>query len=572
MKITHTLLGLLFLLPGSSAQRPASGIHFREITPKPKQSTERPVSLDKRYLVEMMGGGIGLFDCDNDGKLDIVVVNDSTIDQFRQGGGPMITLYHQDAGLQFVDITQAAGLTTRGWGMGVAIGDFENDGHPDIYVTGYGHNVLYRNLGGCKFKDVTGETHTAGGGFSVGAAWADYDRDGHLDLFVSRYVHTDLDHLPKPGMPAFNYQGLEMEVPISVGESDFLFHNRGDNTFDEVAQRAGVDNPDKKLGMGVIWADYDNDGWPDLFVTNDMGPNFLYRNKHDGSFEEQGMLSGTALSGDGRTMGNMAADFADFQHNGTQGLVVTRYGYQPLSLYANQGKGEFKDVSWDAKLAQLAYQPVRWGVGFADFDNSGRPDILVSNGNVTQLIDRLSNDLPYREPLQLFHNSGLNTFAEIANSAGLNDGPMYSRRGTAFGDIDNDGSIDVVVYNVGAPPSIFLNETHNSNHRVLMRLVGTRSNRAAIGARVTVTTATMKQMDEVRGGGSYLSSNDQRLHFGLGSDKLIQKIEIQWPSGLKESIANVAADAIYTIVEGKGIQATIKLSAPQIPGNVEKER
>jgi hypothetical protein len=520
----------------------------------------------------MMGGGIALFDCDNDGKLDIVVVNDSSIDQFRQGGGPMITLYRQDAGLQFTDITQTAGLTTRGWGMGVAIGDFDNDGLPDIYVTGYGHNVLYRNLGGCKFKDVTAETHTAGGGFSVGAAWADYDRDGHLDLFVSRYVHTDLDRLPKPGMPAFNYQGLEMEVPISAGESDFLFHNRGDNTFDEVAQKAGVDNPDKKLGMGVIWADYDNDGWPDLFVANDMGPNFLYRNKHDGSFEEQGMLSGTALSGDGRTMGNMAADFADFQHNGTLGLVVTRYGYQPLSLYANQGNGEFKDVSWDAKLAQLSYQPVRWGVGFADFDNSGWPDILVSNGNVTQLIDRLANDLPYREPLQLFHNSGHKTFAEIANSTGLNDGPMYSRRGTAFGDIDNDGNIDVVVYNVGAPPSIFLNETHNSNHRVLMRLIGTKSNRAAIGARVTVTTATMKQMDEVRGGGSYLSSNDQRLHFGLGSDKLIQKIEIQWPSGLKESIANVAADAIYTLVEGKGVQATIKLPAPRIPGIAEKKQ
>ena len=563
MKIAITMLGLLFLLPKSSAQTPASGIHFREMTPKPRQSSEPPVSLDKRYLVEMMGGGIALFDCDNDGKLDIVVVNDSTIDQFRQGGSPMITLYHQDAGLQFTDITQAAGLATRGWGMGVAIGDFDNDGLPDIYVTGYGHNVLYRNLGGCKFKDVTAETHTAGGGFSVGAAWADYDRDGRLDLFVSRYVHTDLDHLPKPGMPAFNYQGLEMEVPISTGESDFLFHNRGDNTFDEVAQKAGVDNPDKKLGMGVIWADYDNDGWPDLFVANDMGPNFLYRNKHDGSFEDQGMLSGTALSGDGRTMGNMAADFADFQHNGTLGLVVTRYGYQPLSLYANQGNGEFKDVSWDAKLAQLTYQPVRWGVGFADFDNSGWPDILVSNGNVTQLIDRLANDLPYREPLQLFHNSGHSTFVEIANSAGLNDGTMYSRRGTAFGDIDNDGNIDVVVYNVGAPPSIFLNETRNTNHRVLLRLVGTKSNRAAIGARVTITTATMKQMDEVRGGGSYLSTNDQRLHFGLGSEKLIQNIVIQWPSGFRENISNVAPDALYTIVEGKGIQGTIKLSAPQ---------
>ena len=554
---------LLFLLSASAtvAQQPPQ-IHFHDIGSNAGLTATPPVASEKRYLVEMMGGGIALFDCDNDGKLDIVVVNDSTIDRYRAGGDPMITLYHQDANLKFSDVTQSAGLTTRGWGMGIAVADYDNDGLPDIYVTGYGHNVLYRNRGGCKFQDMTAQTHTAGAGFSVGAAWADYDRDGHLDLFVSRYVNTDLNHLPMPGMPSFNYQGIEMEVPVSGGETDLLFHNRGDNTFEEAAQKAGVDNPDKKLGMGVLWTDYDGDGWPDLVVTNDMGPNFLYRNQHNGKFDDEGMLSGVALSNEGRTMGNMAVDASDYDRNGTLDFIVTRYGYQPMTLYSNQGQGLFQDASWDAKLAQLPYSPVRWGGGFADFDNDGWPDIFVANGNVTSLIDQLSNDLKYREPVQLFRNNNGHTFSEMASAAGLNDGPMQSRRGTAFGDIDNDGRVDVVVYNVGAPPSIFLNDTHNLNHRVLFRLVGTKSNREAVGARVTVVTSEMSQIDEVRAGGSYLSANDSRLHFGLGSDAVMKKITIAWPSGLKEELSNIPGDAIYTLTEGKGITETVKLSPP----------
>jgi enediyne biosynthesis protein E4 len=554
------MLAILLISARLHAQQPP--IHFHGISAHAGLNPAPPSTTIPRYLVEMMGGGIALLDCDNDGKLDIAVVNDSTVDRYRAGGDPMITLYHQEAGLEFKDVTQESGLTTKGWGMGIAVADYNNDGLPDIYVTGYGHNVLYRNLGGCKFQDVTAETHTAGGGFSAGAAWADYDRDGDLDLFVSRYVDTDMDRLPKPGMPAFNYQGLDMEVPVSSGETDLLFHNRGGNTFDEVAKKAGIDNPDKKLGMGVIWSDYDHDGWPDLFVTNDMGPNFLYHNKHDGTFEDNGMISGVALSGEGRTMGNMAGDFADFDHTGRFGLIVTRYGYQPMTLYSNQGDGEFKDGSWDAGLAQLKYQPVRWGVGFADFDNDGWLDVLVANGNVTPLIDKLPNDLKYREPIQLFRNSEGHTFTEMANVAGLNDGPMQSRRGTAFGDIDNDGSVDVVVYNAGAPPSIFLNDTRNTNHRVLFKLVGTKSNREAVGARVTVTTAKMKQIDEVRAGGSYLSTSDSRLHFGLGSDAMMKEIEIEWPSGQKQQLTNIPADAIYTVEEGKGIIQTIKLPSP----------
>jgi hypothetical protein len=450
--------------------------------------------------------------------------------------------------------------------MGVAIGDFDNDGLPDIYVTGYGHNVLYHNLGGCKFEDVTERAQVAGGGFSVGAAWADYDRDGHLDLFVSRYVNTDILHLPQPGASNFFYKSQQMEVPMLNGQTDILFHNRGDGRFEDVSEKAGAGNPGKLLGMGVTWADYDNDGWPDLFVANDMGPNFLYRNKHDGAFEEVGLASGTAVSEHGEYLGNMAADFADIDHDGNLDLLITRYAYQPMSLYWNRGPQGFADITGSSHLSS-GDKLVRWGSGFADFDNDGWPDIFVANGNFTSVIDAIPGEPRYAEPLQLFRNNGDRTFTELTESSGLNSGALLSRRGTAFGDINNDGNVDVVVYNAGGPPSIFLNVTENTNHRVLFRLVGARSNRAAIGARMIVSTASasgsaVDQMDEVRGGGSYLSSNDQRLHFGLGSAAVMKRVQIWWPSGLKEELRDLSADAIYTVVEGQGVKETVKLAPP----------
>ncbi len=553
---------LLGLAVAAFAQAPASGIRFEDISHKSGVNTMPHTTPDKRYLVEMMGGGVALFDCDNDGMLDILTVNESSVDRYLHGGDLMVTLYHQDSKLHFSDITVQAGLTTRGWGMGIAIGDFDNDGLPDIYVTGYGHNVLYRNLGGCKFEDVTAKAHVAGGGFSVAAAWADYDRDGHLDLFVARYVNTDIEHLPRPGSRAFDYQGLQMEVPQLNGQTNFLFRNRGDGTFDDVSAKAGVDNSEKRLGMGVVWADYDNDGWPDLFVANDMGQNYLYRNRHDGTFEDVGLWSGVAVDEQGKSLSNMAGDFGDIYHDGNLALLVTRYMHQPMSLYRNDKQQGFSDATWASRLGRSPGSFVRWGSGFADFDNDGWPDIFVANGNFSSLTDSLPHEPRYREPLQVFHQNGDGAYTDVSGQSGLNDGPLQSRRGTAFGDIDNDGNVDVVVYNVGAPPSIFLNQTRNSNHRVLFRLVGTKSNKAAIGARVIVTTSSMEQIDEVRGGGSYLSSNDRRLHFGLGSERLMKRVRIFWPSGLKEELKDLPADAIYTLVEGQGIKDTIPLPAP----------
>jgi enediyne biosynthesis protein E4 len=562
MRILTVTLAITLVALGQSNP---SALRFSDIAPQAGITTVPHFSTDKRYLVETMGGGVALFDCANDGKLDIAVVGDSTIDRYLQGGDLMVTLYRQDGkdgALHFTDITKSAGLTTLGWGMGLAIGDFDNDGLPDIYVTGYGHNVLYHNRGGCKFEDVTERAHVAGGGFSVGAAWADYDRDGRLDLFVSRYVHTDIRKLPQPGSLSFNYKGIPVEVPQSEGETSLLFHNRGDGTFEEVAEKAGVANPEKRRGMGVIWGDYDHDGWPDLFVTNDMGPNYLYHNKHDGTFEDVGIVSSTAVDSSGLEMGNMAGDFGDFDRDGKLDLVVSRFGSQPVSLYRNQGEKGFVDVAADAQIGRPSFAPVKWGIGFADFDNDGWPDIFLANGNISTKVEEIPNEVRYREKLQLFHNRAGHTFEEIADVSQLNDGPLHSRRGTAFGDFNNDGNVDIVVYNAGGPPSLFINESKNSNHRVLFHLIGTKSNRAAIGARVTVSTSAMKQIAEVCGGGSYLSSNDQRLHFGLGSDTTMQKVEIEWPSGAREELQKVAGDAIYTIVEGAGIRSTIKLPPP----------
>ena len=541
-----------------------SRLHFRDMANQAGLLTIPRSRPDRRYVVETMGGGgIALLDCDNDGKLDIAVVNDSTIEQYLKGGDLMVTLYHQDmtsGSLHFTDVTRSAGLNTTGWGMGIAVGDFDNDGLPDLYVTGYGHNVLYRNLGSCKFEDVTKKAGLQVGGFSTGAAWADYDRDGHLDLFVARYVRTDVHHLPEPGQ-SFGYKGVLVELPDSMeGETDFLFRNRGDGTFEDVSEKAGLNDPHKLHGMGVTWGDYDNDGWPDLFVTNDSGWNFLYHNKQDGRFEEVSILLGTGLGPFGQSYGNMAADFADFDRDGKLDIFVTRFGNQPASLYWNRGT-QFVDVADKAKIAGPTIAPVKWGVGFGDFDNDGWPDIFMANGNFSSLMDTLPNEVRYSEPIQLFRNLGDRTFEEIAESAGLNDGPLHSRRGTALGDLNNDGNLDIAVFNAAGPPSLFINQASNSNHRVLFCLIGTKSNRAAIGARVAVTTSKMTQIDEVRGGGSYNSTNDTRLHFGLGNDKVIDKVEVQWPSGLKQEFLSLAGDAIYEITEERGIKKTTALPA-----------
>jgi enediyne biosynthesis protein E4 len=560
--VLYVLLSATCLAQSSSVPPPVP--KFEDVSKRAGLTVSHLSSPEKRYILESMSGGVGFIDCDNDGKLDIVTVNGSSVDHYRQGGDPMITLYHQDGDLKFSDITKNAGLTTKGWGMGVAVADFDNDGWQDLYVTGYGGNVLYRNLGNCKFEDVTQKAGVRMGGFSTGASWADYDRDGRVDLFVPRYVFIDINKLPEFGSndKFCRFRGIMVQCgPWGLpGESDFLFHNRRDGTFEDVSKKAGVEDPERRFGMQSVWADYDNDGWPDLYVANDAGPNFLYHNKHDGTFEEAGFLSGAALSLDGKEQGSMGVDFADFDHDGKLDIFVTNFTDEPNTLYWNQGARGFADISWNAQLAQPSFPLVGWGTAFFDMDNDGWPDIFVANGHVYPQMDLVRGGVPYKQPLLLFRNKRDRTFEDVTAISGLDKLPASSRRGAAFGDVNNDGKVDVLILNVGEPPTLLINRTQSSNHAVLFKLVGTKSNKSAIGARVTVTAGDLVQFNEVRSGSSYLSQNDLRLHFGLGQKTRIDTAEISWPSGKKEVYKDLNADLIYTIVEDGGITQRVPLT------------
>ena len=546
----------LSLLFSAAAVGQSSPIHFHNGNEEAGLQMPSSTQPEMKYVVQQMAGGVALFDCDNDGKLDIAVVTPSTIPGYRAGGDLMVALYHQDSGFKFTDVTKSSGLTRKGWGMGLAVADYDNDGLLDLYVTGYGGNALYHNLGNCKFEDLTDRAGVAGGGFSTGAAWGDYDRDGYVDLFVSRYSHTDVATL---GDIKTSYKGLIVEAPWSMsGESDFLFHNRGNGTFEEVSKKAGVSDPEGRRGLGVVWGDYDNDGWLDIFVGNDTEPNYLYRNKHDGTFEDQALLSGAAVSAEGKALGSMGVDLADFDRDGRLDITVATFAYEPDNLFHNTGN-EFNDITWAAKIGQPTFRWVKWGTGFVDFDNDGFEDILVASGHVFAEIDKLLGEPGFREPMLLFRNTDGMRFDDISGASGINDEPLQSRRGIAFGDLNNDGNVDAVVFNVSGPPSILINDSKSPNHRVIFKLVGTTSNRAAIGARVTITAGGVTQLREVKGGNSYISQSDLRLHFGLGKEKRIEKIEIRWPNGKTEGLKDIAADAIYTVVEGVGIRETLQL-------------
>lgn len=524
---------------------------------------------EKKYIVESMSGGVGFIDCDNDGKLDIVTVNGSSVDRYRAGGDLLVTLYHQDADLKFTDITSSAGLTRKGWGMGVAVADFDNDGWQDLYVTGFGGNVLYRNLGGCKFQDVTAKAGLQVGGFSVGAAWGDYDRDGYADLFVARYVHLDIDHLPEFGSQQDSCMIGAVKVqcgPLGLpGETNLLFRNQGDGTFEDVTKKAGVYNAAGAYGMMPIWFDYDNDGWPDLYVANDAGPNYLYHNNHSGGFDDVSLISGTAVDGNGKPQGSMGVDAGDFDHDGLLDLFVTNFTFQPDTLYWNQGARGFSDISASAHLAQATYEYVGWGTAFFDPRNSGWLDLMVVNGHVYPQSDSVPGGAPYREKIQLFGNQRDRTFEDLTAASGLDKLPLLSRRGAAFGDVNNDGKIDVLILNEDGPPTLLINRSETAGHAALFRLIGTKSNKAAIGARIRVRCGELMQSGEVRGGASYLSQNDLRLHFGLGAHPSMDTVEIAWPSGLEETYKNLAADVIYTIVEGSGVRERTPFTAAQGP-------
>jgi hypothetical protein len=512
-------------------------------------------SAEKRYIIESMSGGAGALDYDADGDLDLVTVNGSSVERFKAGGDPLVTLYRQDALLKFTNVSAEAGLLRKGWGMGVAAGDIENDGDLDLYVTGFSGNALFRNRGNGTFEDVTASAGVGAGGFSTGAAFADYDRDGLLDLFVARYVSVDIDKLPEFGRDQFcRYRGIYVQCgPAGLpGETDLLFRNRGDGTFEDVSARAGVSDVPKFYGMGAVWGDVDNDGWPDLYVANDTNPNYLYRNRHDGTFEDVSLVSGAAMSGDGRPQGSMGVDFGDYDRDGNLDLFVTNYSDEHNALYRNLGDGGFTDASWTARVGPPSLPHVGWGTGFFDYDCDGAADLLVVNGHVYPQIDVAKIGTAYRQPMLLHRGNGEGAFSDVSAGSGLDELPLLSRRGAAFGDMDDDGDVDVFVVNIDDPPTLLVNRTRDG-HRVLVALQGRKSNRSAIGARVTIRTGTTVQTNEVRGGSSYLSQNDLRLHFGLGTATRIDTLEVRWPSGAVERLKDVTADQVITIVEGAGL-------------------
>lgn len=563
--LSRSAFAFFFAVAGCFAQE-IPPLRFEDVSKEAGLNMPHISSPEKKYIIETVSGGVGFIDCDNDGNLDIVTVNGSTVDRYRQGGDLMVTLYHQDGILKFTDITKSAGLTVKGWGMGVAVADFDNDGWQDLFVTGFGRYVLYRNVGNCRFEDVTEKAGLQAGGFGQGAAWGDYNRDGFVDLFIARYLKIDVNHLPEFGSPECIIMSVKVHCgPLGLpGETNLLYRNRGDGTFEEVTKKAGVLDSAGAYGMQPLWFDYDNDGWPDLYVANDAGPNYLYHNKHDGTFEDVSLISGTAVDGNGKPQGSMGVDAADFDHDGLLDLFVPDYAFQYDTLYWNRGEEGFVDITTKANLAKATYPYVGWGTGFVDADNDGWDDILVTNGHVYPQADSIPGSAPYHEPIQLFRNLQDKTFQDVSANAGLNKLRGASWRGVAFGDVNNDGKVDVLVLDVDGPPLLLINRSESKNHAVLFHLVGANSNRSAIGARVTVKAGDLSQFNEVRGGSSLFSQNDLRLHFGLGEHSVMNRVEIAWPSGKTESYDNLPADLIYTMVEGAGIRARVPFTAETV--------
>jgi len=533
---------------------------LEDVTAKTGVTFQHTADPSKKYIVESMSGGVILFDYDRDGWLDIYFTNAPTVAMAVKGQTSKGVLYHNNHDGTFTDVTAKAGLATPCFAMGGAVGDYNNDGWPDLYVTCLGGNVLYKNNGDGTFTDVTAKAGVADGRWSAGAAFGDYDGDGFLDLMVSNYVDFHLDDLPGFGTaPNCKYRGIDVQCgPRGLkGAGDALFHNNGDGTFTDVSKSAGVSDPNGYYGMGVVWADFNNSGRPDIYVANDSTPSFLYKNLGNGKFQEIGLESGTGVSEDGSEQASMGIAVGDYNHTGRPSIYTTNFSDEYDDLYRNDGNWNFTDVSYQSGIALPSLPYVKWGTAFADFDNDGWLDLIAVSGHVYPQVNSLPSGGGYREP-KLFHlNQTDGTFCDASALAGPALQERRVSRGLAVGDLFNDGNVDVVVGDLDGSPMILKNHGVPSRHWVSFDLAGTKSNRMAIGARVQVVAGGMTQTDEVHSGGSYLSQNDTRLHFGLGSAKKIDRVEIRWPSGAVETLDGLDANQFYSVLEGSGV----------VPGN-----
>jgi hypothetical protein len=551
------LLGFAAVLPGSSTMRAQNSAappgRFVDVTkPSGVHFDGQAYHTSKKYLIETMGSGVALFDSDNDGRLDIFFANGAPLSDptaagtipRKAGPGDWNRLYRQKADGTFEDVTQKAGLAGTGYDMGVAVGDYDNDGYEDLFVTGYGGNHLYHNNGNGTFADVTEVSGTGGSGWSTSAAWVDLDNDGRLDLVVLRYLKWDFADLwcgeHREGYRAYCHpDSFPPATPL-------VYHNDGNGHFSEITAKSGLNLPGK--GLGIAIADYDRDGRTDVFVANDSMVEFLYHNKGNGTFEEVGLPDEVAVDGDGRTFAGMGVDFADYNNDGLPDLVITTLANQKYALYKNNGDGSFTYASSMSGVAGATLLHSGWGVAFVDYDNDGWKDLIVAQGHDIDTIQLSFPQLRYREPLLLMHNDGKH-LEDVSGASGDVFHEAWVGRGLAVGDIWNDGHVDVVVTTNGGPAYLLRNETPSSNHWLGIKLVGHKSNRDGIGAEIKLTTSKGTQLATVSTAGSYLSSSDKRAHFGLGSDTGAKFIEIRWPSGTVQTLKDVDGDRMLVVDE-----------------------
>ena len=532
-----------------------------------------------RYLLETTGCGVAFFDYDNDGWLDIFLVNGTRFEaKWLPGQGPTNRLYKNNRDGTFTDVTVEAGLVRTGWGQGVCIGDYDNDGYEDLFVTYWGENALYHNDGNGKFTDVSTKAGiTAGGGkinrWNTGCAFLDFDKDGYLDLFVANYIDFDLKTVPLPETGPCLHKGILVACgpPGLQGGKNILFHNNGDGTFSDVSEKAGILKTPGTYGLGVLVSDFDNDGWPDIYVANDSTSSALYKNNHDGTFAEIAIEAGVAYSPDGKPQAGMGVSAADYDGDGKLDVVKTNFAGDTSSLYRNLGQDFFEDMTFQSGLGKNT-RFLGWGAGFIDIDNDGWPDILLSNGHVYPEVGNTGSDSDYRQRKVLYRNLRNGKFADVSLEGGPGIMEKVAARGCAFGDFDNDGDIDVVVNCVNDVPQLLRCDCTSGNHWIKVKTVGTISNRSGIGARVYCTPAAGRRLlDEVRSGGSYISQNDLRVHFGLGTAESAD-IEVHWPSGQVDRFSGVKADQVITVVEGKGLKelppgSTSSATRPRMKGD-----
>ena len=515
----------------------------------------------KAYLLESIGSGVALLDFDNDGWLDIYLVNGSTADaQAGKAPAPHAALFHNNHDGTFTDVTAKAGVANDRWGFGAVVGDFDNDGWPDLYVTNFGKNRLYRNNHDGTFTDVAEKAGVTLGNWSTGATWGDFDGDGRLDLFVPGYVHWDLANQPLQGDSGVSFsfctfRGVNVMCgPHGLkGEPDHLFHNNGDGTFTDVSQHAGVADQHAYYGLASLFVDVNGDGKPDLLVADDSTPNYLYLNKGDGTFEDVSFASGYALNESGRETASMGIAEGDYTHNGRLDLYNTTFSDDYKPLYRNDGDANFTDISYEAGIAEPTVPFLGWGTAFFDYDNDGWLDLFTANGHIYPIVDQQPWGTSWKQRPLLLHNvKGKLAFVPPVENTGL--AKVATGRGMAFGDLFNDGRIDVVINNLDSSPTLLRNVTKEENHWIAFRLSGgPKSPRDGVGATVYVTANGFRQRADVIAGGSFASSPDQRPHFGLGGATRIEAIEVHWPSGLKEEIAPpTELDRFYVLTEGKG--------------------